>query len=121
VVVEVGVVGDDPVVVVVVGDVVEPAGVVGVVAVVEVGVVGLSAGVVEVGVAVVVVAVGEFVVSPLSFSCVWICCWTLATSEAMAAGVPPAPSCGRALSSFKSASSSLTKAGEGWDFRVTTI
>ena len=74
----------------------------------------------EAGAAVVVLGEPEFVTSPLLSSWVSICCWTEATSEATAAGVPLAPSADRASSFFRSASSSSTSARDGWALSVTT-
>jgi hypothetical protein len=74
----------------------------------------------EAGAAVVVLDEPEFVRSPLLFSCVSICCWTEATSEATAVGVPFAPSADNASSFFRSASSSSTSVRDGWALSVTT-
>lgn len=49
--------------------------------------------------------VGGLAISPLWFSAVSTCCWTVATWEATAAGVPPAPNAGRASSCFRACSS----------------
>lgn len=64
---------------------------------------------------------GGFVSSPLWFSAVSTSCWTVATSEAIAEGVPLAPSAGSAFNCFKACSSFASSAWEGCDFRVTTI
>lgn len=56
---------------------------------------------------------GEFATSPLAFSSVSIVCWTAATSEATAAGVPPAPRAGSAFSFFSACSSCDSRAFEG--------
>ena len=58
--------------------------------------------------------------SPLLFSWVSISDCTLATWAATAAGVPPAPSAGKAFSRFRSALSCPSRACEGWAFKVTT-
>ena len=105
---------------------------VGVVGVDVVGVVG-TVGVVVVPVPVDVVPVpsdpvdvvldadGGFVSRPLLCSALSISCCTTATSEATAAGVPPAPSAGNAFSCFRSWVSVAINAAEGWALSVTTI
>jgi hypothetical protein len=65
-------------------------------------------------------AVGGLASSPLLCSADWTSCCTVATWEATAAGVPPAPSAGSAFSCFRSLSSVDTSACVGWDFSVTT-
>jgi hypothetical protein len=58
--------------------------------------------------------------SPLLFSWLSISDCTLATWAATAAGVPPAPSAGKAFSCFRSALSCASRVCDGWAFRVTT-
>ena len=70
----------------------------------------------------VVVLVGvELATRPLWFSSDSTCCWTAATCEATAAGVPPAPSSGRAFSFCSACWSLVRSAREGCDLRVITI
>lgn len=84
----------------------------------DAGVVVVDPGVVDVDV--LGLELGGFVSRPLLWSAVSISCCTVATCEATAAGVPPAPSEGSAFSCFRSFSSVATSVADGWDFSVTT-
>jgi hypothetical protein len=88
--------------------------------VVVAGAVVVVARVVVAAVVVVVDVVGGFATWPLSASAVSISFCTVATVAATAAGVPPAPSCGSASSSFSAAWIRETSWSVGWDLSVIT-
>ena len=91
--------------------------------VVAVGVAGAGVVLVDVGVAVVdaLLELGGFATRPLSCSSVSICCWTAATSAAIALGVPSAPSAGSASSCSGPRSASPAARCDGAAVSVTTI